>query len=69
MVINKLPTIAEYWRIDNLIGNGGIQSTMIRNRFCEILQNLPFADNKNDNRTRQGFQDETSHRPPKFEIF
>ena len=29
MAINKLPTIAEYWRVDNLIGNDGIQNTMI----------------------------------------
>ena len=29
MAINKLPTIAEYWIVDNLIGNGGIQKTMI----------------------------------------
>ena len=33
MVINKLPTIAEYWRVHNLIGNDGIQNTMIRNCF------------------------------------
>ena len=46
MVINKSSTIAEYWRVDNLIGNYGIQNTMIRNRFCEILQNLHFADQK-----------------------
>ena len=45
MTINNLPTIAEYCRVDNLIGNGSIQSTMIRNRFCEIFQNLHFADN------------------------
>ena len=25
MVINKLPTIAEYWRVQNLIGNNGIK--------------------------------------------
>ena len=24
MEINKLPTIAEYWRVDNLIGDDGI---------------------------------------------
>ena len=36
MAMNKLPTIAEYWRVDNLIGYDGIQSTMIRNRFCKI---------------------------------
>ena len=51
MTINKLPTIAEYWRVDNLIGNDGIQNTMIRNRFCEILQNLHFADNRMDDKT------------------
>ena len=44
MPINKLPTIAEYWTVDNLIGNGGIQNTMIRNSFCEISQNLHFAE-------------------------
>ena len=37
MAVNKLPTIAKYWRIDNLIGNDGIQNTMIRKRFFEIL--------------------------------
>ena len=44
MPINKLPPIAEYWRVDNLIGNDGISNTRIRNRFCEILQNLHFAE-------------------------
>ena len=29
MAINKLPMIAEYWRVDNLIGNDGIQNLMI----------------------------------------
>ena len=43
MAINKLPMIAECWRVDNLIGDDGIQNTMIRNHFCEILQNLYFA--------------------------
>ena len=38
--------IAVYWRGDNLIGNDGIQNTMIRNHFCEILQDLHFADNR-----------------------
>ena len=56
MAINKLPTIGEYWRIDNLIGNGGIQNTMIRNRFCEILQNLHFASNRKDDKTEKTFK-------------
>ena len=46
IAINKLPTIAEYWREDNLTSNDDIQNTMIRNRFCEILQNPYFADNR-----------------------
>ena len=29
MAITKLPTIAECWRVDNLIGNGSIHNTMI----------------------------------------
>ena len=37
MAINKLSSIAEYWRIDNLIDNDCIRNTMIRERFCEIL--------------------------------
>ena len=51
MAINKLPTIAEYWRVDNRIGNNVIQNTMIRNRFCEILQSLLFAGNTEDDKT------------------
>ena len=51
MTVNKLPTIAECWRVDNLIGNDGSQNMMIRNRFCEILQNLHFPDNRKDNKT------------------
>ena len=51
MAINKLPTIAEYWRVDNRIGNNVIQNAMIRNRFCETLQNLLFADNTEDDKT------------------
>ena len=56
MAINELPTIAEYWRVDNMIGNDGIQNTIIRNHFCEILQNLHFADNRNDDKTDKGFK-------------
>ena len=68
MAINKLPTIAEYWRVDNLIGNDGIQNTMIRNRFCEILQNLHFADNRKDDKTNKAFKMRPviDHLNPKF---
>ena len=51
MAISELATISECWREDNPIGNYGIQNTMIRNRFCEILQNLHFADNRKDDKT------------------
>ena len=56
MAINKLPTIAEYRRVDNLIENNVIQNTMTRNRFCEIFQNLHFADNTYDHKTDRGFK-------------
>ena len=29
---------------------------MIRNRFCEILQNLHFADNREDDKTDNTFK-------------
>ena len=56
MAINKLPTIAEYWKVDNMIGNDGIQNTIIQNRFCKILQNLHFADNRQDDKTDKAFK-------------
>ena len=56
MEINKLPRIAEYWRVDNLIGNDGIQDTMIWNRFCKIRQNLHLADNRKDDKTDKAFK-------------
>ena len=56
IAINKSPTIAEYWKVDNLIGNDGIQNKMIRNRFREVLQNLHFADNKENDKTDKVFK-------------
>ena len=56
MAINKLATIAEYWRVDNLIGNGGIQNIMIRKCFCEILENLHFADIRKNDKTDKAFK-------------
>ena len=68
MAINKLPTSTEYWRVDNLIDNEGIQNTMIRNCFCKILQNLHFADNRKDDKTDKTFKMRpvTGHLNPKF---
>ena len=56
MAITKLPTIAECWRVDNLIGNDSIHNTMIQNRFCEILQNLHFADSGKDDKSDNAFK-------------
>ena len=42
--------------MDNLIGNNVIQNTMIRNGFCEILQNLHFADSAYDDKTDRRFK-------------
>ena len=56
MAINKLTTIVEYRRVKNLIGSDGIQTAMIQKCFCEILQNLHFADNRKDDNTDQGFK-------------
>ena len=53
IVINK---IAEYWRVDNLIGNAGIQNAMIPNCFCEILQNLHFTFNRKDGKIYKAFK-------------
>ena len=56
MAINKLPTNTKYLRADNMIGNDGIGNTIIRNRFCEILQNLLFADDRKDDKTDKAFK-------------
>ena len=56
MAINKLTTIAEYWRVDNLISNDCILNKMARNCFCKILQNIHFADNRKDNKTDKAFK-------------
>ena len=56
MAINKLPTNTKYLRADNMIGNDGIGNTIIRHRFCEILQNLLFADDRKDDKTDKAFK-------------
>ena len=45
MGINKLPSLAEYWRVDEFVGNDGIKNVTTRKRFLEILKNLHFVDN------------------------
>ena len=46
MAINKLPKIAEFWRVDNITGNNVIQNTIVKNCFCEIFQNLQLPKRK-----------------------
>ena len=43
-------------RVDNVIGNDSIQNTEHNNRFCEILQNPHFADNRKDDKTDKAFK-------------
>ena len=56
MARNKLPRIAEYWRVDDVISNDSIQNTMIWNCFCEILKNLQFADNRKGDKIDKVFK-------------
>ena len=45
MGINKLPYLAEYWRVDEFIGNDAITNVTTRKRFLDIMQNMYFVDN------------------------
>ena len=45
MGIHKLPSMKDYWSVEEGLGNILIQNTMTRSRFLEILQNLHFANN------------------------
>ena len=48
MGIHKLPSMKDYWSVEEGLGNILIQNTMTRSRFLEILQNLHFANNLQD---------------------
>ena len=56
MAINQIATIVVYWKVDQFIGNGGIQNTMFRNHFFKIFQNLHFPENRKDNKIEKVFQ-------------
>ena len=49
--INKLLCLENYWSTDKFIRNEKIQTVMTRRRFQSILQNLPFSNNDNDDKT------------------
>ena len=38
MAINKLPTITEFWRVDNLIGNDGIRTQLFETVFVRSFK-------------------------------
>ena len=45
MGIHKLPSMKDYWSVDDGLGNPLIQKAMTRSRFLDILQNLHFTNN------------------------
>lgn len=45
MGIHKLPSMKDYWSVEEGLGNLLIQKAMTRSRFLIILQNLHFTDN------------------------
>lgn len=45
MGINQLPSMKDYWSVEEGLGNPLIQKAMTRTRFLEILKNVHFADN------------------------
>ena len=42
--------------VDTFIRYSGIQNTMVRNRFVQILQNVHFADDTRDDKTDRAFK-------------
>ena len=54
MGINKLPSVASYWEVEQYIGNYGIKNVMTRQRFQDILQNLHFENNEKDDKSDKG---------------
>ena len=47
MGVVRLPAYRDYWRTDD-IGQEFVKKTMSRNRFFEILQNLHFNNNMDE---------------------
>ena len=54
MCISKLPSVANYWKVDHYVGNDGIKNVITRQRFQDILQNLQFANNEDDDKSDKG---------------
>ena len=45
MGISRLPAIKDYWSVEEGFGNPVVQKELERPRFWEILQNMHFAGN------------------------
>ena len=56
MSISMVPQHRYYWDADPFIGNDGIRSTITRERFMELLNNLHFADNSKDDKIDKGYK-------------
>ena len=56
MSINKLPTIKNYWKCGQYVGNEDIRNAMSRSRFEEILQSLHFSDKTKVDKSDKGYK-------------
>ena len=56
MAVNQLPSIKMYWDCDQFIGNVGIQNIFTRTRYQEVLHNLHFAHNTEQDKTDKGYK-------------
>ena len=65
MGIHKLPKMRDYWSANEGLGNNLFQTTLNRDRFSEILQNLHCADNlqKLPPKESESFDRAWKHRP------
>ena len=61
--INKLPTIKSYWECGQFIGNEGIRNVMARSRLQDILRNLHFSDNTEDDKSDRRLQSQMPYQP------
>ena len=69
MAINKLSMIAEYWRVNNLIGNDRIQNKWFEIGFVRSFKiNILQIKERTMKQTRFSRWDQWT-RPPKFEFF
>ena len=56
MLIAKLPNLKCYWSVDSYLSNDGVRSTMTRNCFVSVLQNLHFNDSETADKSDKGYK-------------